>query len=132
MNTISTEIKDQWTAIAAYLIIRNDLEYEQAVARLNALIDEVGTNEEHPMYSLLDTLGILIETYEKEHYEIPDCTGVEMLLHFMDEYSLNQSDLPEIGSQGVVSEIINRKRDLNIRQIKALAERFKVSSSVFL
>ena len=38
------------------------------------------------------------------------------LLHFMDEYSLNQSDLPEIGSQGVVSEIINRKRDLNIRQ----------------
>ena len=103
-----------------------------AVERLNVLLDEVGTNEAHPLYGLLDTLGILIEAYESENYPIPDCSGVDMLLYFMEEYSLTQSDLPEIGSQGVVSEIINGKRELNIRQIKALAKRFKVSSSVFL
>ncbi|MGL6338812.1 MAG: helix-turn-helix domain-containing protein [Waterburya sp.] len=55
-----------------------------------------------------------------------------MLLHFMEEYSLSQSDLPEIGSQGVVSEIINGKRELNIRQIRALAKRFNVAPAVFL
>ena len=132
MNTITPEIQQQWTAIAPYLTITSDLEYERAVERLNALLDEVGTNEEHPLYSLLDTLGILIEAYEQEHYEIPDCSGVEMLLYFMKEHSLTQSDLPEIGSQGVVSEIINGKRELNVRQIKALGDRFKVSSSVFL
>jgi HTH-type transcriptional regulator / antitoxin HigA len=49
-----------------------------------------------------------------------------------DEYSLSQSDLPEIGSQGVVSEIINGKRELNIRQIRALAKRFNVTPGVFL
>ncbi len=132
MNTITPEIKQQWEAIAPYLTIRNDLEYEQAVERLNILIDEVGTKVEHPLYTFLDTLGILIEAYEEQHYAIPDCSGVDMLLHLMEEYSLSQSDLPEIGSQGVVSEIINRKRELNIRQIRALAKRFKVAPAVFL
>ncbi len=132
MSTIAPEIKQQWTLIAPYLTISNDQEYEQAVARLNSLIDEVGTNEAHPLYSLLDTLGILIEAYESENYEIPDCTGVEMLLYLMEEHSLTQSDLLEIGSQEIVSEIINGQRELNIRQVKALAQRFNVSSSVFL
>ncbi len=132
MNTITPEIKQQWIEIAPYLTIRNDREYEQAVERLNSLIDEVGTKVEHPLYTFLDTLGILIEAYEEQHYAIPDCSGVDMVLHFMDEYSLSQSDLPEIGSQGIVSEIINGKRELNIRQIRALAERFKVAPGVFL
>ena len=132
MSTIAPEIKQQWTLIAPYLTINNDQEYEQAVARLNTLIDEVGTNKAHPLYSLLDTLGILIEVYESENYEIPDCTGVEMLLYLMEEHSLTQSDLPEIGSQEVLSEIINGKQELNIRQVKALAQRFQVSSSVFI
>ena len=132
MNTITPEIKQQWLEIAPYLTISNDLEYDQAVERLNSLIDEVGTNIDHPLYSFLDTLSILIEDYEEQHYPIPDCSGVDMLLHFMEKYSLSQSDLPEIGSQGVVSEIMSGKRELNIRQIRALAERFNVAPAVFL
>lgn len=132
MNTIASEIEQQWVAIAPYLTIRNEQEYEQAVVRLNALIDKVGVNEAHPLYSLLNTLGILIEAYEEEHYEIPDCSGLEILSYFMEEHSLTQSELPEIGSEKIVSEIINGKRELNIKQVKALAERFKVSPSVFL
>lgn len=132
LTIITPEIKQQWAEIAPYLTITNDSEYDRAVERLNSLIDEVGTNVEHPLYSFLDTLGIIIEAYEKQHYPIPNCSGLDMLLHFMDEYSLSQSDLPEIGSQGIVSEIINGKRELNIRQIRALAERFKVAPGVFL
>jgi HTH-type transcriptional regulator/antitoxin HigA len=45
---------------------------------------------------------------------------------------LKQNDLPEIGSQGVVSEILNGKRELNTRQIQALSRRFGVSSAAFL
>ena len=50
----------------------------------------------------------------------------------MEEHELTQSDLPEVGSQGVVSEILSGKRKLNIRQIHALSERFGVSPSVFV
>jgi hypothetical protein len=37
--------------------------YEETVKRLN-LIDEIGVNEQHPLYNLLDTLGTLVEAYE--------------------------------------------------------------------
>jgi HTH-type transcriptional regulator/antitoxin HigA len=50
----------------------------------------------------------------------------------MEEHDLRQSDLPEIGSQGVVSEILSGKRELNVRQIKELAQRFQVSPAVFI
>ena len=50
----------------------------------------------------------------------------------MDEHELTQSDLPEVGSQGVVSEILNGKRELNVRQVRALARKFKVSPAAFV
>ena len=50
----------------------------------------------------------------------------------MEEHGLKQKDLSELGSQGVVSEILNRKRELNLRQVRALGERFQVSASVFI
>ena len=46
--------------------------------------------------------------------------------------ALKQSDLPEIGSQGVVSEILSGKRELNVRQITQLATRFGVSPTLFM
>ena len=131
MTTIAPELKQQWTAIAPYLTISNEQQYDIAVERLNILLDEVGDDESHPLYGLLDTLGILIEAYDNEHYPLPDCSGTDALAYLMEEHSLSQSDLPEIGSQGVVSEILNGKRNLNVRQIEALAERFNVSSATF-
>ena len=132
MTTIAPELKQQWTAIAPYLTITNETEYDEAVERLNALLDEVGEDESHPLYGLLDTLGILIEAYDNEHYPLPECSGTVALAYLMAEHSLSQSDLPEIGSQGVVSEILNGKRSLNVRQIQALAQKFKVSPATFL
>lgn len=132
MSTIAKDIQDHWTAISPILFIHNESEYDLAVERLNSLIDEIGTNEQHPLYELLDTLGTLIHAYEEIHHPMPECRGAEMLRFFMDEHGLTQSDLPEIGSQGIVSEILNGKRELNVRQIRALAERFHVSPAVFI
>jgi len=50
----------------------------------------------------------------------------------MEQHRLTQSDLPEVGTQGVVSEILRGKRELNVRQIKALSSRFHVQASVFI
>ncbi|MDP3423577.1 MAG: hypothetical protein Q8S32_07420 [Burkholderiaceae bacterium] len=41
-------------------------------------------------------------------------------------------NLPDIGSQGVVSEILAGKRELNLRQVRALAQRFAVSPATFV
>jgi HTH-type transcriptional regulator/antitoxin HigA len=50
----------------------------------------------------------------------------------MEEHGLRQSDLPEIGTQGVVSEILSGVRELNVRQLRRLAKRFGVSAAVFI
>jgi HTH-type transcriptional regulator/antitoxin HigA len=57
---------------------------------------------------------------------------LDVLKALMDEHGLSQRDLPEIGSQGVVSEILRGKRTLNVRQVAALAKRFAVSPAVFI
>jgi HTH-type transcriptional regulator/antitoxin HigA len=114
------------------LSIRNEREYDRAVKRLNELIDEIGDNEQHPLYGLLDTLGTVVHAYEESHHPLPKASGVQMLRHLMEEHGLKQADLSEVGSQGVVSEVLSGKRELNTRQIRALAKRFGVSPAVFL
>jgi len=57
----------------------------------------------------------------------------EVLKFLMEQHGLKQSDLrKEIGTQGVVSEILSGNRQINARQAKALAKRFGVSPAVFL
>jgi len=132
MTGIPLELQQHWTAISPLLSLRNEQEYDRAVEHLNRLLDEVGTDQQHPLYTLLDTLGTLIHAYEEEHHPIPTCSGVDVLRFLMDEHGLTQSDVLEIGSQGVVSEVLRGKRELNIRQIRALAKRFQVSPAVFI
>jgi Predicted transcription regulator containing HTH domain len=132
MTFATPELQTHWQTIAPVLTIRNEREYNAAVKRLNELLDEIGADEKHPLYSLLDTLGTLIEAYEEEHHPVPEANGSDVLRFLMDEHGLTQSDLPEVGSQGVVSEILNGKRELNVRQIRTLAERFHVSPAAFM
>ena len=45
----------------------NDREYRQLVTLLDRLIDEVGEDESHPLASMMEIIGVLIERYEDEH-----------------------------------------------------------------
>jgi len=133
MNTQLKEIAKVWPNIrSVFSVPHNEKDFNNLVNLLDGLIDEVGNNESHPLSSLMETIGSLIEAYESQNY--PDIEGdpINTLKTLMEEHGLKQSDLPEIGSQGVVSEIISGKRQLNVRQLKLLSERFKVSPVVFV
>ncbi|MBI4768390.1 MAG: helix-turn-helix domain-containing protein [Deltaproteobacteria bacterium] len=110
----------------------NEKDYNKLVSLLDNLIDEVGDNENHPLSSLMETIGSLIETYESQYIKEIAGNPIVALNALMEEHGLKQSDLSEIGSQGVVSEILSGKRQLNVRQIKMLANRFHVSPAVFI
>ena len=107
-------------------------EYDRAVTVLDAILDEIGEQETHPLADLAETLALSIEAYEDTHVAIPDASGPDILRGLMAEHDLAQTDMPEIGSQGVVSEILSGKRDLNVRQIARLAVRFGVSPALFI
>ncbi|MCL4830976.1 MAG: hypothetical protein KJZ86_01010 [Caldilineaceae bacterium] len=131
MNVAFDTLLPHWTAIEPVLSIRNEPEYDRALTRLDQLLDEVGNDERHPLYNLMDTLGSLVHSYEEEFVTLPESSGIDALRFLIEEHGLSQSGLPEIGSQGVVSEILGGKRELNVRQIRGLAARFGVSPAVF-
>lgn len=112
--------------------LRTETEYHRAVAVLDEIVDEIGEQESHPLADLAETLALVIAAYEEAHVPVLDSSGTGVLRTLMDEHGLSQSNLPEVGSQGVVSEVLAGKRDLNVRQIAGLAERFGVSPTVFL
>jgi HTH-type transcriptional regulator / antitoxin HigA len=115
-----------------FLAIRTEREYDAAVKQLNELVDEIGDNKKDPRYRLIETLSILIDAYDLDHHWMPDASSIEALRFLMEEHRLTQRDLPEIGSQGVVSEVLAGRRHLNLRQIRALAARFGVQPAAFV
>lgn len=111
---------------------RSSTEYERLVRTFDELLDQVGNNENHPLARLADTLATLIEAYENDHVALPESDSISALKYLMSEHGLKQKDMKEIGSQGIVSEVLNGKRTLNTTQIKKLSKRFAVSPAVFI
>jgi HTH-type transcriptional regulator/antitoxin HigA len=56
-----------WAPLSRTLFVpHNETEYRQLVELLDRLIDEVGEDESHPLASMMEVIGILIEKYEDE------------------------------------------------------------------
>jgi HTH-type transcriptional regulator / antitoxin HigA len=133
MNARVKTAIEHWSYVAPLLQpARNAKEYAQLVEALDAAIDAGGADEKHPLARLVDYLGDLVAEYETKDKMPAAATGADALRYLMQRDSLRQADLPELGSQGVVSELLSGRREFNARQAKALAERFGVSAALFL
>jgi HTH-type transcriptional regulator/antitoxin HigA len=64
---------DAWLSLADTVFVpHTEAEYQRLVTLLDRLIDEVGENESHPLASLMEIVGVLIEKYEDKHVpELP-------------------------------------------------------------
>lgn len=132
MSALPKETQEHWQAIGPLLTIRNERDHDAAMACINMLLDEIGDDEQHPLYGLLDTLGTLIEAYEDEHVPIPGASGPEVLEYLMEEHGLGPEDLPELGNASDVHAVLGGARELHVGEIRALAERFRISPAVFI
>ena len=114
--------------------IRNERDYTRMQALMDQLLDLVGDDEDHPLADLLDVIGVLVAQYEDENTRgLESAKPLEVLKFLIEQHGLKQSDLrKEIGTQGVVSEILSGNRKINARQAKALAKRFGISPAVFI
>jgi HTH-type transcriptional regulator / antitoxin HigA len=131
-SEIKRAIKHWHTVSKVISTIHSATQYNRIVNLLDELIDDVNEKSDPVKESLIDTLGTLIKDYEDRNIKEPKGDPAGVLKFLMEEHGLNQGDLKEIGSQGVVSEILNGKRELNLRQVAALSKRFSVSPSVFI
>lgn len=112
--------------------IHDEASYSRMVALADALIESGLAGKGRELSGLFGLVSSLIANYDNEHHPAPSVTPREMLRFLMDQHELTQKDLPEVGSQGVVSEILSGNRKLNARQIAALVTRFQVSADLFI
>lgn len=105
--------------------------YWKMVERADLLSDVIGSSKKHSLLNLFELTSELIRAYDLERFDVPDTKPWELLSFLMEEHGLKQSDLPELGNQSVVSQILSGTRDLNVRQINSLAKRFKVPAGIF-
>jgi len=133
MNSQLENISKAWPIVKAiFSVPHSEKEYHDLVKTLDSLIDEIGNDQNHELAPVMETIGNLIENYETQEYKINESSPINALKYLMQEHGLKQSDLKEIGSQGVVSEILTGKRTLNIDQVKKISNKFHVSPLVFI
>ena len=133
MSALIKQASEHWQYVAPLLHRpASEADYDALVGVLDELLAIVGDDEDHPLASLASAMGDLLEDYDQRQRPMPQASGVEVLRYLMQEHRLSQADLPEVGAQSVISEILGGKRQLNVRQIRSLSERFGVSSDVFV
>lgn len=128
-----TEAIKHWDYVAPIAKYpKNKKEFNELVSQLDELLQIVGDDEKHHLMGLIDILSQIIIAYEKEHFQMVATKGIDALKYLMEAHHLHQTDLSEIASQGVLSEILSGKRTLNLRQITLLAKRFHISPVTFI
>ncbi|WP_223503338.1 type II toxin-antitoxin system HigA family antitoxin [Pseudomonas sp. GL-RE-29] len=133
MSVLIKRAAEHWEFVAPVLRKpKNEDDYDMLVRALDELLEMTGDDETHPLMSLVDIIGDWIEEWDNKHHPMPKPSGADVLGYLMREHGLTQSDLPGVGTQSVVSEILSGKRQLNLRQIRWLAERFGVSVETFI
>ena len=123
-----------WAYVAPLLKpAKTRAQYQALVESLDAVLDAGGADEANPLARLAAMLGDLVSAYEQAHHSMPPAmSAVETLRWFMARDQLRQSDLPEIGNQAKVSEILSGRRAINLRQASAVATRFGVPLALFV
>lgn len=112
--------------------VHTDEDYAQVCATIDALLDEIGDNESHPLSDVLDYLADQVKAYEDEHFPIPKAAPKEVLRFLMEQHSLRQEDLGDCAPQSRISDILSGKRSISKEIAKRLAHRFHVRADLFL
>lgn len=112
--------------------IRTEIDYEQALEKLEVVFDAPkGT----PENDLAEVLVTLIDKYESEHYPIDTPDPIEAIKIRMEEMDLHQKDLMDFlgtKSRGTISNILNKRRPLTLPVIRVLGAKLGLSFDVLI
>ncbi len=121
-----------FNAVAHVHPIRSPEDYSRMVALMDSLLVATSDDEEHPLSSLLDLVGAVVEKYEREHYRIEAAAPKDALRFLMDERGLKQEDLAPLIHQSNLSAILAGKRKINATLAAKLGKFFGISAAVFV
>jgi len=127
-----TEAINHWQYIEPYAKVpATKKEYRKQRLLLDTLMQRVLKKEDKHVANLLKLIARNLKEYEESYFALEKSTPNQVLEFLMQEHGLTQMDLPEIGSQSLVSKILKGERNLTAEHIARLANRFHISPAVF-
>ena len=133
MNHLLENAMQHWNMVAPAIDCpKNRQDYETLLTNIQDAIELVENRENSPLTGLIEAMANAAQKYEKNKLEALNGGPIVALKYLIKLHRIRQSELREIGSQGVVSELLNGKRALTLRHVKELAKKFDVSPNVFV
>ena len=112
--------------------IRNNVQYEEALARVHFLMQK-DLKPESKDSDELEILSILIKEYELEHYPVPKPTPLEAIKFRVEQMGMSEGELSKIlGHRSRKSEILSGKRKLSLTMIRKLNEILHIPAEVLI
>ena len=114
---------------ATLILIENDADHAQAKSALDKMIRTDDPAED----AKIAAQARLIEAYERSRWPQQPPKLADLLNYLLDQNDLTRADLvPLLGTPSRVSEVLSGKRELSIRMIQRLRERFKIPADVLI
>jgi HTH-type transcriptional regulator/antitoxin HigA len=110
------------------------IQSEQQNAAFVAMLEKLTSMEKltPAQEKLVGLLIVLVEQYEAKYCPVPDAGPLDIIRHLMEQHGLRQKDLVDVfGTESIVSDVLNGKRELSKDHITRLSARFHVSPAVF-
>jgi len=110
--------------------IRTKSDYERTMKIIESLLDCAPKSKDA---EILEVLSILADEYEHKHFRMEAPDPIEAIKYRMEQLNLSQKDLAKyLGGENRVSEVLNRKRPLTLKMIKALYQNLHIPADTLL
>ena len=130
------EIREALAQVPFVAHIETQNDYERALELMDQLVDDYDANR-----LLIEVLAVSIERWEDQAAEFSDFNaavaetdrGIAVLKTLMAQHGLGVADLPELGSKGNVSKILNgaEGKKLTRKHMEALGKRLRAYPVLF-
>jgi HTH-type transcriptional regulator/antitoxin HigA len=110
--------------------IKTPQDYQETMHRIESLFDCAPGSRDA---EVLEILSILADEYENKHFPMEAPDPIEAIKFQMDQQHLSQKDVAKyFGGANRVSEVLNRKRPLTLKMIKALYHHLGIPAEILL
>jgi HTH-type transcriptional regulator/antitoxin HigA len=132
MEEMTTSAVDYGSLLRQALpkVVRDEKQNAEYLHRLESLTGKKRVTRAER--ELIELLTLLVEEFESRAYPVPEAGPLDMIRHLMEAHGLRQKDLVDVfGTESIVSDVLNGKRELSKEHIRRLSKRFHVSPAMF-
>lgn len=116
--------------------ITNEEQFQEASQLIDQLVDVdflEDPQERKRALDILEAVSLLAIDYERKQYAIPKPSPIDAIKQRMEQLNLSQRDVaPYFGGENRVSEVLNGRRNLTVKMIKALHQHLGIPTDTLL